>query len=407
MRIAYCSMLLPEEKHLTDYTKERLVGISVHKVQMASIEGIDSNIEGYVDIYNIINTINFPKFRKLFFESEKWKHTPNKTHYDYHIGYINLFGIKYIVQTFNMYRMLKKWVKEDINARNLICVHHTFLPSMVAAVLIKRKYRNKVKICFYTGDLPGVYGAKQGNGIKDVLIRQLVNKNNMRLAQMFDSYVFVTSEMANAVVVANKPVTIVECTYTRPPYYVDRQSNNGSRTVFYAGAIRDDYGIPHLLNAFSLIDNPDYRLVIAGGGPAENEVREYVKKDSRATFLGYISAEEVAKEQANARVIVSPRQSFHDYVKYSFPSKSLDSMASGIPYVAHRLPCDPPEYESYINYAGDDSDIALRDKIVEIAELPDEIWRRLGDDAKQFVLRDKSPEIMMKSVVEMWNQLWK
>ena len=109
MNIAYCSLLLPEEKKLSERTKKRLVGISVHKVTKAEIEGIDANLEKPVTIFNIINTLNYPHFPTLMFKTEKWSHTCGAS--DIHIGYINLFGIKYITQAHNLYKRLNAWVK--------------------------------------------------------------------------------------------------------------------------------------------------------------------------------------------------------------------------------------------------------------------------------------------------------
>ena len=56
MDIAFCSMLLPEEKNLAARAKKRLPGISVHKVARALISGLDANLEQPVRVFNIINT---------------------------------------------------------------------------------------------------------------------------------------------------------------------------------------------------------------------------------------------------------------------------------------------------------------------------------------------------------------
>lgn len=109
MNVAYCSLLLPEEKKLSERSKKPLSGISGHKVTKAEIEGIDANLEKPVAIFNIINTLNYPQFPTLFFKTEKWSHTKYAT--DVHIGYVNLFGIKYILQSHNLYKQLKVWIK--------------------------------------------------------------------------------------------------------------------------------------------------------------------------------------------------------------------------------------------------------------------------------------------------------
>lgn len=407
MRVAYCSMLLPEEKRLSERSKERLSGISLHKVTKATIEGIDINNDRPVDIINIINTVNYPKFPQLIFPREKWNHTSIPGHEDYHLKYVNLFGIKYITQYLSMRKALRKWVSSSTE-KGVICVHNIFMPSMLAAVKVAKKNKGRVKLCLNTGDIPGVYGlaSQYKKNLKQILTEELVEKNIMRLAKQFDCFVFVTKDMAEAFGVEKKPFVVVECTYIEPDYaktiVVDQREE---KVIFYAGSIRKEYGIDHLLRSFSLIEDPNYRLVIAGGGAGEELVKEYADKDKRIEFLGFITPQEVLKRQQESTVLVSPRQTNLEFVKYSFPSKSVDCLASGVPYVAHKLPCDPPEYAQYINYPASESDTDLKDKLVEICEMAKEERERIGSAAKEFVLTKKNPAIMTKRIVDMWESV--
>lgn len=409
MKVAYCSLLLPEEKKLSERSKERLSGISNHKVTVATIEGIDKNLGYPVDIFNIINTVNYPRFPQLIFKTEKWNHSKLIQHIDYHLGYINLFGIKYVSQYLKMLNKLKEWIKQLGEEDGLICVHNIYLPTMMAVVKLRNKYNKKIRICLNTGDVPGAYGlqSQYKRNLKQYLTEKIVNKNILKLAKEFDCFVFVTGEMAKAFGVSNKPFTVVECAYTQPPYdgSIGNRIVTEKKIIFYAGAIREEYGITHLLKAFSKIDNPDYRLQIAGGGSADSIVKEYAEKDSRVEFLGFITPQEVLRRQLSATVLVSPRQSKHEYVKYSFPSKSVDSLASGVPYVAHRLPCDPPEYSDYINYTEDESDDGLCKKLIEICEKSEEERVEIGQKAKNFILTRKNPVVMTENIVSMWKNI--
>lgn len=406
MRVAYCSLLLPEEKKLAERTKGRLAGISTHKVTKATIIGLDNNIDRPVDIFNTINTLNYPKFPQIIFHNEVWNHSDFSDHTDLHIGYINLFGIKYITQYSSIKKALNRWVKK-LDEPVMICVHHIFLPAMFAAVKVARKHKN-VRLCLNTGDIPGVHGlkAQSKKSLKQFLTVNVVEKNILKLAKEFDCFVFVTKDMAQAFGVEDKPFTVVECTYVEPNYKFQKSSTQSdSKIIFYAGSLREEYGIEHLLKSFSLISDKDYELVLAGGGNGERLVNEYASKDPRIKFLGFISPEEVAEWQSKACVLISPRQTNLDYVKYSFPSKSVDSLASGIPYIAHKLPCDPPEYADYILYPDDESDEALKNKIVEICGLSDEERKKIGERAKAFILNEKNPTVMTRRVVDMWNSV--
>lgn len=411
MNIAVCSLLLPEEKHLSEKSKERLSGISLHKLGSALIEGLDLNLDEPVTVFNIINTLNYPKFPALIFPKEKWKHNLNSN--DLHIGYINLIGIKYITQYRGLYKELKKWVKSKKGKPCTILVHHIYYPSMKAACKIKKNYGNQVSICLMTGDMNGKNGLNSQfkPNLKQKLLHIVENKIDV-LAKQFDSYIFATKDMAQGFGVEDKPFTVLECTYNEPINIVNVNDKENSlnkednKIIFYAGALRDEYGIGHLLRAFSLIKKPNYRLWLAGGGNAENMIKEYVAKDKRIEFLGFIPPKEVNLRQKNATILISPRTSELEFVKYSFPSKTMECLASGKPYIAHRLPCDPIEYESYIQYPYDETDESLKEKIEELCELSQTERNIIGRKSQIFIIEEKNPKKMCKKILDMFKEVY-
>ena len=410
MKVAFCGLLLPEEKGLTKRGKRRLPGISGHKVTSSLIDGIDANLAEPVTVFNIINTFNFPNFPDIVFKTEKWSHRAGVS--DIHIGYINLFGIKYITQTYNLYKNLCKWKKQNAREKCVVCVYNIHFPMLLAIYMLKRKYQDSVVICLSTGDLTGKYNSipYRRPGIKEWLIWQM-GKYIDKLAREFDCFVFATKYMAAALGVEKKPWIVLECTYSEPGYvhntFQEKTENSTDKIIFYAGALKATYGITHLLNAFSLIKDPHYQLWIAGGGTEVPLVEEYARKDSRIKFLGYMSPEEVALRQKESTVLINPRTTEYEYVKYSFGGKTMECLASGKPYIAHRLPCDPPEYAEHIQYPDNDSDEALAKKIVEICEFSEEKREKIGANARLFILNEKNPTVMCKPVVDMWKQMLK
>lgn len=401
MNIAFCSLLLPEEKNIVQRTKGRLPGMSLHKLATALIKGLDANVSEPISVFNIINTLNYPKFPELRFKTEAWAHAEGAE--DWHIGYINLIGIKYITQTNHLYRKLKQWVKKQNGDKTVIYVHHIYLPMMLAALRIKRRFPH-VKICLITGDMYGRGGLTKEKKLtlKEQLIKG-VEWYVTRLARRFDAYVFATEAMAEGYGVADKPHCVLECTYNSDGQ-TEITYTGEEKTIFYAGALRDDYGMPHLLRAFSKIADPDYRLWLAGGSATET-IQTYLDKDPRITLLGFLSLQEVASYQQRATVLISPRTAEHEFVKYSFPSKTMECLASGKPYIAHRLPCDPPEYAAHIQHPENESDEALADKIVQVCEMTAEARAAIGRNARTFIVEEKNPKAMCERMIAMCEQL--
>lgn len=408
MNIAYCSLLLPEEKNLSERAKGHLSGISLHKFTRAIISGLDANSKKPVRIFNIINTLNYPKFPDLIFPTEEWSHTDEAK--DIHIGYINLFGIKYLTQEKNLYRALDQWFATLGGTRAVLCVHHNYYPMMKAALRIKRKYGNQAVTCLISGDIPGKFGLK--SQYKDSLKQKMIErmeKSILQMAKQFDSFVLQTQYMAEGFGVADKPVCVLECTYLPKAYTRSDKAKtynpDNKKVVFYAGSLRKEYDAIHLLNAFRFIQGDEFEFWLAGGGNAVEEIQKAAETDNRIKFLGFISPQEVYDRQQVATVLVSPRKSNHVFVKYSFPSKTMECLASGKPYIAHRLPCEPDEYGDFIQYPDNETDEALANKIVEICNTPDAERRQMGEKGREFILTQKNPKAMCRRVLEFWETL--
>ena len=82
----------------------------------------------------------------------------------------------------------------------------------------------------------------------------------------------------------------------------------------------------------------------------------------------------------------------------------MECLASGKPYIAHDLICNPPEYREYIQYPTDESDGALANKIVEICSLSSEERNEIGEKARQFILMEKNPKVQCGKIVAMMNE---
>jgi phosphatidylinositol alpha-mannosyltransferase len=105
------------------------------------------------------------------------------------------------------------------------------------------------------------------------------------------------------------------------------------KTIFYVGRLEDRKGLKYLLRAFNELceRRDDVQLLIAGSGPDEKKLREYVTevKIPRVTFLGYINDEEKIHQLHKADVFCSPAR-----YGESFGVVLLEAMAANVPTVA-------------------------------------------------------------------------
>ena len=98
--------------------------------------------------------------------------------------------------------------------------------------------------------------------------------------------------------------------------------------MLYAGRLTVEKGVDLLAESFLAARRADPRLhlVLAGGGPEEPRLRE--RLGDAATFLGWLSGEELAVTYASADLMLFCSQTD------TFGQVLLESQASGLPVVA-------------------------------------------------------------------------
>jgi glycosyltransferase involved in cell wall biosynthesis/predicted metal-dependent phosphoesterase TrpH len=102
----------------------------------------------------------------------------------------------------------------------------------------------------------------------------------------------------------------------------------GAINVLYSGRITAEKGADLLTEAFLLArgSEPALHLVLAGGGPEQERVRE--RLGEHASFLGWLEGEELARTYASADIFVFPSATD------TFGQVILEAQASGVPTIA-------------------------------------------------------------------------
>ncbi len=112
------------------------------------------------------------------------------------------------------------------------------------------------------------------------------------------------------------------------PELRDPQALPGQINLLYAGRLAREKGIDRLAEAFELAHRQDPRLhlVLAGGGPEEPVLRE--RLGAGATFLGWLTGNDLARAYASADVFMFASRTD------TFGQVILEAQASGLPVVA-------------------------------------------------------------------------
>jgi len=107
---------------------------------------------------------------------------------------------------------------------------------------------------------------------------------------------------------------------------------DGTLNIFFVGRFENRKGVLYLLKAYRQLRKRGYncRLLLAGSGPQEREVRRYIatRRLTGVELLGRVSDEDKARYFATADVYVSPATG-----RESFGIVLLEAMAAGAPIV--------------------------------------------------------------------------
>ena len=173
----------------------------------------------------------------------------------------------------------------------------------------------------------------------------------------------------------------------------------------YAGQLHKKYGILNLVDAFEQIENTNIELWLFGEGTAVDEVLQRTRRDCRIKYFGRATREEVLSYEKNATLLVNLRSPKDIFTKYSFPSKTIEYMASGTPLLTTRLEGIPKEYFDYV-FSIEDNDVEqIKGALADILSSTDEELRTMGRRAQDFVKENKSAKSQVGRIMNFLEKL--
>lgn len=173
------------------------------------------------------------------------------------------------------------------------------------------------------------------------------------------------------------------------------------RVCLYAGGVTRQYGVHNLLAAFRQIDIPGVELHIYGPGDCVEMAKEAAAEDPRIFYGGMLLNSEIVDKEMEATLLVNPRPTFEAFVKYSFPSKTMEYMASGTPVLTTVLPGMPKEYYPYVYFIEDQSPEGIADALKRTFAHTDEELFEKGCAARKFVLEERNNVVQAKKIITM------
>lgn len=175
------------------------------------------------------------------------------------------------------------------------------------------------------------------------------------------------------------------------------------KILLYAGGLHERYGLKTLTEAFTQLDTQEWILEIYGSGPFSRNLEKYAEKDKRIIYKGVVPNEKVVEAELKASLLVNPRPTNEEFVKYSFPSKNMEYMVSGTPLLTTKLPGMPAEYYDHVYLFEKETTEDYKNTLEKVFHLSSEELANKGQKARMFILSQKNNVVQVKRIIDFMN----
>ncbi len=382
-------MLCPPDRYDEVISKSDYYDYPGNVFQNALIEGIDKLAQ-----LKIITAPNIKRFKGIVFKSSKFSH--NGISSDICLSQFDIPGVKEIISAWNFKKVLK--TVKNIDA---IIIYSTSFPALYSASYLKR-INPHIRIVNIITDLPEHVSYSKGRIY--CLLKSIGLKLYNYYSKYLDGYILLSSKMIDKLPGKNLPYLQLEGIYSNP-ININTFSKILNKSILYSGAFEAKYGIIDLLDAFDLIKDKDFRLYLCGYGSEVDMIKQRASNDPRIIFLGKLEHSKVLELQSQVSLLVNPRPSNDEYTMYSFPSKTIEYMASGTPVLMTKLKSLPEEYYKYLYFIESETPIGIRDKIIEIFNISELERKKLGQQASEFIRKNKTAPVQASRIMNFIKNL--
>lgn len=404
--ILFLGKLFPREKE-AEIKQKMNTGMqdAANALQWNLIDGMDENHCGTIKILDYLPVDSYPKgYCDKTIPEYVFQHSDRYVSNDKIVKCTNLTIVKQFCNLAPFQKEVRKWA-EDRSGKKKILICYTASSMFLSLLKFAKKCNSDIVSACVIADLPEFISARTLSGIRK-RYNDYEKRHSDRLYPYVDKFILLTKHMAARLniqapfLVMEGIATMTDC--AQDPSVVEKYASD--KYIFYSGTLNYSFGIKTLLEAFSMVSEEHLKLIICGFGEAEEEIRERMKNDGRITFLGKLDRKQVLPLQRNATVLVNPRQNTEEFTKYSFPSKNLEYLSSGVPVIAYKLDGIPDEYDPYIHYPKDNTSEELSRVIGQISEMDPDQRKQMGREAQKFVLENKNNVVQTKRILEFLGQ---
>lgn len=388
-----------------DQDKPEIISSSKGTVQYAADTLQKNYIDGFCQALEVgqITVMNLPfigayprRYEQVFFRPKQALTFRGRAKI-LNIGFFNFILIK------NFYRMClaAKAIFSEVagrESRYTVVCYSMHLPFLLACQAVKWVFGRRIHLCVIVPDLPEYMAVR--TGISKFLF-SLLSRVSYFIVNRADSVVAITEDMLKKFDARVAKVVIEGIADTQ--YISSAEVEDKENYYLYTGTLDSRYGIRNLVDSFMASGVKNYELLICGDGNDRPYVERIAAMGQGVKYLGQLDRDAVLKLQRRASLLINPRDNESAYTKYSFPSKIIEYMSSGVPVLMYRLDGIPQAYYDHCYVVPEGRD-GLAEKIRELSQLDKADFIAVGASAKRFIAENKMPAAQVEKLIDVFRR---
>lgn len=306
-------------------------------------------------------------------------------------GFVNITYLKKWFTKISLRRQLYKTLNNRNDNENLVVLIYSLMYPYLSAVIELKKMYPHFKVVAIVPDMPEFIASK--NDVKKIY----------ELSKEIDGFVLLTKQMAEKLNVGERPYSIMEGVFSLEHTYNDVRREENTCTILYTGTLDKRYGIINLIENFLKVKSDRLRLKICGSGTIEEirAIQSFAKKNNRIIYLGILKRHEVLRLQKEVSFLINPRDNSSEFTKFSFPSKTMEYLASGTPTIMYPLAGVPDEYLNHAILLDETDKESISKVLQEITSDNYEKYKDLGLNARDFIISKKNAKIQVRKIIDV------
>lgn len=355
---------------------------SLYRSDEAIITGFTNNDSVNLRVITCPDIASYPS-NNLFYRSQKDEAGQEM------VSILNLPVIKFLWTVVALSIKAIKIVSKT-KENTIVVIPYMVFKHVIVSRILKILFRNKVEILLI---IPDVF-------FPSGIVKKSINKLTEKFAKRSDFFVLYTEAMAAYLGIERKPYVVIEGFLDIKKQII--KTNNERFILTYTGSLNKRYGIIRLLDSMQFINNNDIELHLYGAGDSEEYIKRRVEEDKRIFFWGKVPKNKAVDAMYVSSALINPRSSMDgDFVEFSFPSKDIDYLSTGIPSILCKLPGMPTEYYGYFIDAGMATPKEIADAVIYLYNLPKEERENIGRRAQSFIEKRMNIDSQILSILSM------